>query len=135
LLVRQDFSPDLTQLPAIWPLADFTLAQAAVFECGLIPHDAVDQNQEAGCLKYTIPQHAILLTATQLTAIQQQLDTQQQGDFREGYAYYTVTLRQLLPDELPTGQLAMFGSAQESYLGVPLLQGSVPPIPTPTPSR
>jgi hypothetical protein len=135
LLVRQDFSPNLAQPPTTWPLTDFTLAQAAVFECGLIPLDQVDQNQETGCLKYTIPQHAILLTAAQLSAIQQQLNTQQQGDFSQGNAYYTVTLRQLLPDELPAGQLAMFGSAQESYVGVPLLQGSVPPIPTPTPSR
>lgn len=134
LLVRQDFSPDLGQPPTAWPLADFTLAQAAVFECGLIPLDQVDQNQETSCLKYTIPMHAILLTAAQLTTIQQQLNAQQ-GDFSEGNAYYTVTLRQLLPDELSAGQLAMFGSAQASYIGVPLLQGSVPPIPTPTPSR
>lgn len=133
LLVRQDFSPDLSQTISTWPLSDFTLAQAAVFECGLIPADQVGLNPETGCMKYTIPAHAILLTAAQLTTIEQQLNNQPQGDFTENGLYYTVTLRPLLPDELPLQQLAMFGSSQYNYVAVPLLQGNVPPVPTPTP--
>lgn len=134
LLVRQDFSPDLTQSIPAWPITDFTLAQAAAFECGLLPQDTTSQNPETGCLKYTVPSHAILLTTSQQAVLTAQMNGQQQADFSELGLYYQVILRPLLPDESVTKQLAMFGSAQESYSGVPLLEGTVPPVPTPTPT-
>lgn len=134
LLVRQSFSPDLTRPIPAWSLADFTLAQAAVYECGVIPPDEVGLNPETACLKYTIPQHAILLTPAQLQAVRAQLNGQQ-GTYSEQGLYYTVVLRPLLPDEVVSKSLAMFGSAQQSYTGVPLLQGTVPSGPTPTPAQ
>ncbi|HCI79931.1 MAG TPA: hypothetical protein DHW02_09580 [Ktedonobacter sp.] len=137
LLVRQTFSPD--QTPLTWPITDFTLAQASAYECGLLPPDTTSANQETGCLKFLIPQHAILLSTQQEQAIAGQIGNQRQGTFlsgifAEGSAYYNVTLRPLLPDELPNKALAMLGSAQFSITGVPLLAGTVPPVPTPTPS-
>lgn len=137
LLVRQNFSLD--QTPLTWPLTDFTLAQASAFECGLLPQDTTSANQETGCLKFLIPQHAILLNAQQEQAIAGQIANQRQGAFLsgifvEGSAYYNVTLRPLLPDELPHKALAMMGSAQITITDVPLLEGTVPPVPTPTPS-
>ncbi|GAC1392111.1 MAG: hypothetical protein NVS4B11_31900 [Ktedonobacteraceae bacterium] len=137
MLVHQNFNPD--QQPLTWPLSDFTLAQAAAFECGLLPKDETSHNPETGCLKYLIPHNVILLTASQAQAIGGQLPTQQQGLlqqglFSEGNFYYTVTLRPLLPDELLKKSVAMFGSAQNSFTDVPLLTGQVPPVPTPTPS-
>jgi hypothetical protein len=134
LLVRQDFSPNLSQSIPAWPITDFTLAQAAAFECGLIPQDTTSQNPETGCLKYTIPDNAILLTATQQATLVAQMPNQTQSDFSEDGLYYQVTLRPLLPDEIVSKELAMFGSAQQSYKGVPLLEGAVPPVPTPTPT-
>jgi hypothetical protein len=134
LLVRRMFSPDLSRSIPTWPLTDFTLAQAAVYECGVIPPDEVGLNPETACLKYTIPQHAILLNQAQAHAIQARLQGSQ-GTFTEDGQYYTVTLRPLLPDELAAKTLAMFGSAQEGYTGVPLLtDGKVPPVPAATPS-
>ncbi len=137
LLVRQSFSPNQQSLT--WPLSDFTLAQAATFECGLLPPDETSHNPATGCLRFLIPHNAILLTASQTQAIRAQLLTQQQGPlpqglFHEGTLYYTVTLRPLLPDELSSKSVAMFGSAQRSFTNVPLLNGHVPPVPTPTPS-
>jgi hypothetical protein len=135
LLVRQTFSADLQQTIPDWPLPDFTLAQAAVFDCGLIPEDDVSTNPETACLKFTIPEHAILLTTPQIASIEAALNGKQQGDFFEDGEYYTVILRPLLPDELQNKTLAMFGSAQSQFIGVPLLEGTVPPVPTPTPSK
>ncbi len=138
LLVRQNFSQ--AQNPPTWPLSDFTLAQAATYECGLLPKDETSRNPETGCLKYLIPHSTILLTASQVQAISRQLPKQQQGPLQQGLFaegdgfYYTVILRPLLPDELPRKSLAMFGSAQTSVSDVPLLEGKVPPVPTPTPS-
>jgi len=137
LLVHQNFAHNQTTLT--WPISDFTLAQAAAFECGLLPEDKTSHNPETGCLKYLIPHSVILLNATQVQAISGQLPTQQQGPlpqglFSEGSFYYTVTLRPLLPDELPSKSVAMFGSTQSSFTAVPLLNGQVPPVPTPTPS-
>ena len=137
LLVHQTFAPD--QTPLTWPVSDFSLAQASAFECGLLPPDETSHNLETGCLKYLIPHSVILLNATQVQAISSQLPTQQQGPlpqglFSEGPSYYTVTLRPLLPDELPSKSVAMFGSTQSSFTVVPLLNGQVPPVPTPTPS-
>src|SRR5579884_1942007 len=44
LLVRQTFSPDLQRTIPSWPITDFTLAQAAVYECGVVPADETSQN-------------------------------------------------------------------------------------------
>jgi hypothetical protein len=134
LLVRQTFSADLQQTIPDWPISDFTLAQAAVFDCGLIPEDDVSTNPETACLKFTIPLHAILLTAEQVGSIEAALDGRHQGDFFENGQYYTVILRPLLPDELQNKTLAMFGSSQWQFVGVPLHEGTVPPVPTPTPA-
>lgn len=142
LLVRQTFSPDLQKRLPDWPLSDFTLAQAAIYECGVIPADETSQNAETACLKFVIPSHAILLDREQVASIQKALRGSTQGDFRDrnsdgagsGQAglYYTVILRPLLPDELARKTLAMFGSEQEIFRGVPLLSGRVPPVPSPT---
>jgi hypothetical protein len=135
LLARRNFSPDLSQQIPFWQLPDFTLEQAADFECGLLPQDQVSPNGETGCLKYVKPTHAILLTTAQIQTIKGQLGALQQATFVDQGLYYEITLRPLLPDELPQKTLAMFGSDQFSYSGVPLLIGVVPPVPTPTPSR
>ena len=131
LLVHQIFQPDYTQTTHYWPLFDFTLAQASAYECGLLP-SSYEPNPESSCLKFVIPTHAILLNTTQVQTLQQQLNGQQ-GLFAEGGKYYEVTLRPLLPDELAQKTLAMFGSSQGGYRGVPLLSGTVPPVPTATP--
>jgi hypothetical protein len=133
LLVRQTFSPDLhTHIPS-WPLVDFTLAQAAVYECGPVPPDETSQNAETACLKFVIPEHAILLNGVQVQSIKEAISGLQ-GDFIEQGLYYTVFLRPLLPDEAASKMLAMFGSDQEIFRGVPLLSGKVPPIPSQTAS-
>lgn len=137
LLVHQIFSQNQQLLT--WPVSDFTLAQASAYECGLLPEDKTSHNLETGCLKYLIPHNAILLTAAQAQAISGHIPTQQQTPlpqalFSEGDAFYTVTLRPLLPDELASKSVAMFGSAQSEITAVPLLNGQVPPVPTPTPS-
>jgi len=122
-----------------WPLADFSLAQAAAFECGLQPKDETSKNPDTGCLKFLVPHNAILLNAAQAQAIGGQLPSQQnaiqQGVFTDGDFNYIVALRPLLPDELPKKSVAMFGSAQSNFVDVPLLDGQVPPVPTPTPSK
>ncbi|HLG60870.1 MAG TPA: hypothetical protein VKY19_02990 [Ktedonosporobacter sp.] len=134
LLVRQIFHPDFTQTILYWPLYEFTLSQAAIFECGIVPPDENSSNAETGCLKYLIPDHAQLLTASQLQTLRTQLNNRPEGIFTEQGLYYEVTLRPLLPDELAHKTVAMFGSAQGSYRGVPLNQGTIPaPTPTPTP--
>jgi hypothetical protein len=133
LLVRQTFSPDLHAHIPSWPVTDFTLAQAAIYECGPVPPDETSQSAETACLKFVIPEHAILLNGAQVQSIKEML-TGLQGDFTEQGLYYTVFLRPLLPDEVARKQLAMFGSDQEIFRGVPLLSGKVPPIPSPTAS-
>ncbi|HZU00018.1 MAG TPA: hypothetical protein VFA10_10170 [Ktedonobacteraceae bacterium] len=130
LLARQTFSPDLTKTIPQWSLPDFSLSQVAVYECGVIPTDETSRNAEIGCLNYTIPKNALLLTESQLKAIKAQLQNQQQGTFSERGIYYSVFLRPLLPDELINKTLAMFGSAQGGFQGVTLLVGKVPPAPT-----
>ncbi|MBV8821284.1 MAG: hypothetical protein JO123_00675 [Ktedonobacteraceae bacterium] len=133
LLARQIFHADPAQTTD-WPLADFTLAQATNSECGPLPPDDTSPNQETSCLKYTIPHSAILLTSAQLQSLKGQLNGQQQGFFIEAGLYYSITLRPLLPDELPQKMLAMFGSNQSTFNAVPLITGAVPAISTPTPS-
>jgi hypothetical protein len=128
ILVHQDFSPDLTQTIPIWSLKDLSLGQLATFECGIIPPDETGPNADTGCLTFTIPHYAFLPTAQQLTAINMQLRGQPQGEFIEQGLYYRVVVRPLLPDELLQSTVAMFGSQELTYVGVPLHRG---PVPTP----
>src|SRR5579883_1712375 len=108
LLVHQDFNPNLTQNIPTWSLNDFTLYQAATFECGIIPQDITSPNADTGCLIYTVPHSAILLSAQQSEAISRLLNGQQEGGFMENGIYYQIMLRPLLPDELPQELLAMY---------------------------
>ncbi len=133
LLVNQDFSSDLPQDTPTWTFPDFTLDQLATYECGAIPQDITSPNADTGCLTYSIPQHALLLSASQQRAILALLKGQRSGVFLEQGNYYAVHLRYLLPDEQSSQALAMFGSAELSYNPVPLSSGPVPQI-TPTPS-
>jgi hypothetical protein len=130
LLVHQTFSPDLSQNILSWNFQDFTLFQLATYECGPIPPDETGPNADTGCLTYTVPHTALLLDTQQLQQISTLLQGQAQGVFLEGRLYYNVTLRPLLPDEFAQNMLAMFGSQELSYTGVPLHVG---PVPTPTP--
>ncbi len=132
LLVHQTFSPDLSQNIPYWDLQDFTLDQLATYECGPIPPDETGPNAATGCLTYTVPHAAVLLNTQQLQQISALLRGQEQGTFLEGGLYYVIELRSLLPDELAQKTLAMFGSQELSYAGVPLHEGPVP-ILTPTP--
>jgi hypothetical protein len=133
LLVHQTYSPDLSQSIPTWSFQDFTLFQLSTFECGLIPPDLTGPNADTGCLTYTVPHTALLLSVQQLQQMKTLLHGQQQGVFLEKGAYYSVTLRPLLPDEIEQKTLAMFGSQELSYTGVTLSKGPVP-IPTPTPT-
>lgn len=133
LLVHQDFSPDLTQDIPTWTLPDFTLDQLATYECGTIPQDITGPNADTGCLIYSAPQHALLLSSVQQRALLALLKGQQSGVFLEQDIYYTVNLRPLLPDELSGHALAMLGSSELDYNPVPLFSGTVPQS-TPTPS-
>ena len=83
-------------------------------------------------LTFTAPSVAYLPTARQLQSIRALLKNQQQGEFIEQGLYYHLVLRPLLPDELPQKTVAMLGSNELSYSGIPLHSGSVPkPKPTP----
>ena len=132
LLVHQTFSPDLSQSIPYWYFQDFTLFQLSAFECGLIPPDLTGPNADSGCLTYTVPHTALLLNPQQLQQIKTLLHGQEQAVFLQRRAYYSVTLRPLLPDEIEQKTLAMFGSQELSYTGVTLAEGPVP-IPSPTP--
>jgi hypothetical protein len=131
LLVHQDFSPDLSQTIPSWPLADLNLYNLAIYECGAIPQDQTGPNADTGCLTYTVPHNALLLSSQQQQAIRTLLNGQAQGVFLDLGQYYSVTLRFLLPDEPAQRTLAMLGSAELTYAGVPLQSG---PVPTPTPT-
>ena len=132
LLVHQTFSPDLSQSIPYWYFQDFTLFQLSAFECGLIPPDLTGPNADSGCLTYTVPHTALLLNTQQLQQIKTLLHGQEQAVFLQRRAYYSVTLRPLLPDEIEQKTLAMFGSQELSYVGVSLAEGPVP-VPTLTP--
>jgi hypothetical protein len=132
LLVHQDFSPDLSQTIPYWTLPDFNLYDLAVYECGVIPPDQTGPNGDTGCLTYTVPHNALLLSQVQQQTIISLLNGQQQGVFLDLRQYYSVTLRPLLPDEIVQKTLAMLGSAELNYSGVPLQAG---PVPVPTPTR
>ena len=134
LLVHQDFSPDLSKTFPDWSLRDFSLDEVATFECGVIPPGSTGPNADAGCLSFTTPLNAYLPSPQQLHTIKTLLNGRQQGEFYDPKSelYYTVVLRPLLPDELPQKTLAMLGSQQLSYTGVPLHSGTIPtPVPTP----
>ena len=120
LLVRHNFSPDVSKTIPDWSLKDFTLEQIATYECGPIPRDETSPNAETGCLKYLIPHKAVLLKPVQLGNITQLLHNQREGVFYERGLYYTVFLRPLLPDEYQLQNLDMFGSMQLSFTSVPL---------------
>ncbi|WP_069803664.1 hypothetical protein [Thermogemmatispora onikobensis] len=128
LLVHQDFSPDLSQSIPTWNVPDFTLHQLAQFECGPVPQDITGPNADSGCLTFTTPQRALLLTPEQSRTIGNLLHGKPSGEFYEPATglYYTVMLRALLPDELNQGVLAMYGSQDLTYSGVPLQQGPLP---------
>jgi hypothetical protein len=132
LLVHQTFSPNLSQSIPYWSFQDFTLFQLSTFECGIIPSDVTGPNADTGCLTYTVPHTALLLNTNQLQQLKTLLHGQEQAVFLEKDAYYSVTLRPLLPDEIEQKVLAMFGSQELSYAGVTLSAGPVP-IPTSTP--
>lgn len=135
LLVHQDFSPDLTKKIPVWAFADFTLDAVATYECGVTPPDQTGPNADTGCLSFTIPHYAYLLAPKQLRTIQAILKGQQVGVFfeQDTQNYYNVVLRPLLPDELLKHTLAMYGSAELNYAGIPLHSGSIPkPAPTAT---
>lgn len=139
LLVHQVYGIDYTRTVLYWRLPDFTLAELASYECGTPSTDYTSANSETGCLKYVIPNNALLLTSQQFQFLQQQVNCTQanclqwQGIFAERGSYYNTILRPLLPDEQDTKTLAMFGSAQSSFKAVPLSQGTIPPA-TPTPT-
>lgn len=126
LLARQIYFGNTKQQVLDWPLSDFSLAQVATFECGSIPSDITSPNFEIGCLKYTDPRQAVLLHTTQSKTLQASMGKSSTAIFKDGDLFYSVILRPLLPDELPRKTLAMFGSAQLSYRGVPLDDGAVP---------
>lgn len=126
LLARQSFNPD-GQVATAPDLGSFTLAQAALYTCGdILDNVNTPQNRENGCLKYTVPQNALLLTSTQVQTLKSQLGGASEGTFQDGTNYYSIVLRPMLPDELATKQLAMFGSSQSTYKPVPLHEGAPP---------
>ncbi len=133
LLVHQDFSPDLTKKIPVWAFSDFTLDAVATYECGVTLPDQTGPNADTGCLSFTIPNYAYLLAPQQLLSIKAMLKQQQTGVFfeQDTQNYYSVVLRPLLPDELLNQSLAMYGSAELHYVGIPLHSGSIPK-PTPT---
>ena len=132
VLVHQDFSPDLTQTIPTWTLRNFSLYQLAAYECGVTPVDQTGPNADTGCLTYTVPQNVYLPNPLQLLSIKELLKGHQEGEFLEQGLYYRVALRPLLPDELSQKTIAMLGSQELNYSGVPLRSGVVP-TPTPTP--
>ena len=132
LLVHQDFTPNQPQTIPVWSLSDFNLYNLSVYECGPPEVAPTGPNADTGCLTYTVPQNALLLNQQQQQAILSLLKGQQQGVFYDLGNYYSVTLRQLLPDEAAQKMLAMLGSAELDYAGVPLKTGPVP-VATPAP--
>ncbi|GCE17196.1 hypothetical protein [Dictyobacter kobayashii] len=128
LLVRRAPSYDRVQTSMAWKDTTFTLAQAAQFECGSPPED-IDPNKESACLKYTIPKQAIILKKAQWQGLQKELGQQSKATFIEHNHYYEVRLRPLLPDEIDSHKLAIFGSAQSNYKSVPLHAAPLPAVP------
>ncbi|GHO52084.1 hypothetical protein [Ktedonobacter robiniae] len=119
LLARRTFSADPQRDYPFWPLSDYTLEQAATYECGSIPPNENTPNLETPCLKFTIPSHALLLNHGQYQSLKASLNGNS-GTMSEAGLYYTLALRPLLPDEAQTKALAMFGSQQTQFTPVPL---------------
>lgn len=135
LLVYQTFRTDLTlaqsqDIPYWTQSYTLSLANAAIYECGVIPPDLTGPNADNGCLTYTIPHVAVLLDQQNAQLVRDMLHGKQQNMFIENGNYYVVMLRPLLPDEIAHNQLAMYGSNTQNYAPVPLKGG---PIPVPTP--
>ncbi|GCE11884.1 hypothetical protein [Tengunoibacter tsumagoiensis] len=124
LFVRRSFSPDPAHTRH-YADTSLSLAQLADFECGPLPKDE-DLNPEGNCLKYTIPEHAFIPDTQQLASIKNTLQNELHGELNEDELFYEVTLRPLLPDETDQKQVAMFGSAQNTYRAVPLQIGELP---------
>lgn len=127
LLVHETTTPDRTQRMQTFSLPDFTLAQAANFECGPDKDERPTSGNPIGpCLQYTIPLGALILTDNQLQTIKTLLGGQQEGQLEQEGLFYDVRLRPLLPDEVSTKKLAMLGSLQFSYQDIPLVEGNIP---------
>lgn len=130
LIVRQNFNPILNQLLTPPNLPDIPLDDAAYLTCGDVPDTHNDNppspNHETGCMKYTVPEQAILLNANQFQTLQSSLGDANEGTFQVAEDYFTVYLRPLLPDELPHKLLAMFASNQSTYKEIKLHEGSIP---------
>jgi hypothetical protein len=135
LLVHQiynpQYNPDPNQTIPSWDDHVINLVNTAIYECGPLPPDQTGPNGENGCLNFTVPQRAVLLSSSQLRSISRLLKGQQQGVFLDQQLYFSVVLRPLLPDEEVHHALAMFGSGELTYASIPLLSG---PIPTPGPT-
>jgi hypothetical protein len=133
LLVYQTFRADFTQTQNLalpdWPLTDIDPANTAIYECGIIPLDLTGPNADNGCLVYTIPHIALLLSQNDLQILKSVLPASQQQMFLSNGDYFVALLRPLLPDEIAQKQLAMYGSDNQTYTPVPLKGGPVP-IPT-----
>jgi hypothetical protein len=129
LLVRQDFSPDLSQPLLNWSLKNFTLNQLAIYECGVVPQDQTGPNAATGCLLFTKPRHTYLPGGAELQSIKSLLNGHLQGEFIENNLYFSLALRPLLPDELSSRVVAILGSQELTYSGVTLYSGTLPQPP------
>jgi hypothetical protein len=127
LLVHETATPDRTQAIQTFDLPDFTLAQAAQFECGPNKDESPTSGNPIGpCLQYTRPLGALILKDDQLQEVKTLLGGQQEGQLVQLGLYYDVRLRPLLPDELSSKKLAMLGSSQSTYQDIPLVEGKPP---------
>lgn len=130
---REDFTGDQAQTTPRWTLTQIlNLANAAIYECGIVPADFTSPNSDLGCLHYTIPQIAIWLNQQDTHLVSNALHGAQQNLFLADGNYYVVMLRPLLPDEIVQQQLAMYGNNNQEYVPIPLKNGPIP-VPTVTP--
>lgn len=125
---RADFTGEEYDATPQWTVPGLKLADAAAYECGLIEPDpnSPRTNLDNGCLTYTVPQVAVLPDQQRLRQTTALLHGQPQSMFREDEAYYVVMLRPLLPDEIASQKLAMYGSVTQDYMPVPLKKGAIP---------
>jgi hypothetical protein len=143
LLVYQTSREDFTLIQSMsiptWSINDISLADAATDECGLVAPDPNNPrpNLDNGCLTYTTPLVVYEPDQQDIQQIAHLLQGQSQMMFQENDLYYVVMLRSLLPDELATGEVAMYGSVGSAaptsvYMPIPLKKGMIP-TPTATP--
>ncbi len=125
---RLDFTATQNASIPFWSLTTLDLANASAYECGLITPDPNNPrpNLDNGCLTYTVPLHVVQLSRSDTQNIARLLHGQQQRLFRTYTAYYVVMLRPLLPDELASKQVAMYGSDLQTYTPIPLQTGAIP---------